>query len=204
MKKSKKVKIFFIVLIFIIFGFVVWQATLFRSPIDIEKLEFDDITIPNYINCQNWSSELIPGFEKIDNDWWFEFYIGRSDVDIVAFQWVDEDVGHVVHLAIVDYKNPINAWINYWSLDPKYRREEHNGPIIDFNNAPSEWKLKEYEADRESAQKGRFYDDEWHSWFYRALYGQYYLYIEDPGRGCEEYFQDAVTLISNRFIQYLE
>jgi hypothetical protein len=203
MEKRKQLKIFFIVLISIVIAFIIWQASLFRPQIDIETIEFEDITIPDEMNCPNYSSELRHEYEIVNNDRWFEDYVARSDVDIRAFQWIDEDVGHVVHLAIVDYKNPLNAWFNYWALDPKSRKNEHNGPIIDFDNNPSYWFLKEYEVDRESAQKGRFYNDEWHSWYYRALYGQYYLYIEDPGRGCEDYFQDLVTVISNRFAQYI-
>jgi len=203
MEKRKQLKIFFIVLFSIVIAFVIWQASLFRPQIDVETLDFEDIKIPNKINCPLYSSELQHEYEIIDNDRWFEDYVARSDVEISAFQWVDEDVGHVVHLAIVDYQYPINALFNYWALNPKSRRDEHNGPIVDFDDEPSEWLLIEYNADRESAQKGRFYNDEWHSWYYRVLFGQYFLYIEDPGRGCEEYFQDLVTVISNRFAQYI-
>jgi hypothetical protein len=194
--------IIFIVLISIVIAFIIWQASLLRTQMDVETLEFEDIKIPNKVNCPMYSSELQHEYKTIENDRWFEDYVARSDVEISAFQWVDEDVGHVVHLAIVDYQYPINAWFNYLVLDPKYRREEHNGPIVDLDDDPSYWLLKEYNADRESAQKGGLYNDEWHSWYYRALYGQYYLYIEDPGRGCEDYFEDLVIEISNKFAQY--
>ncbi len=192
---------FFYTIIITISLLVIRQVQLYRQEIELSEIEFQDELYGIRYTCNGKSELLNLSYERVENDRRYEDYVGNPNVEIVAFQWVDDEFGAVMHLVIVDYKLPINAWINYSLLDPAHRYKEHYfGKIMDIEETQENetWSWVNEEADKDSIQISN------HVWWYRARYGQYYLYIEDVGKPCSIYFQEILKRLNGKFVTYID
>lgn len=196
---------FLIGLVVLILLSIFFQANAGKLSIDIDKLNMSDTEIPKDFSC-DWYEKIFEWeYTEIIDERWIEYYAVNPDEKIRIFQWSEEDEGGVIQLAIVDYKHPITARINYFLLDPSRRRKEY---YSNFENkiklvlANGTWINKV--ADQATFQCGTGTEEKCYNWFYRARYGQYYLQIEANGPTCYQYFEQVVANINNQFITNIE
>jgi len=200
-KRKQRLRTILYVIILAITILVIRQVLLLRQKIELSDIDFQEELQGIRYSCNGKSVNLNLSYEKVENERWYEIYVSNPDVDIAAFQWVDDEFGAVTHLAIVDYKLPINAWLHYSLLDPSKRYKKlYSGMILNIEDTSENetWSWVNEEVDQESIQLSNF------GWWYRARYGQYYLYIEDVGKGCSSYFQEILNRLNGKFVTYLD
>jgi hypothetical protein len=206
---KKKPQAFVGLLLFLLLAVVVLVFQQFltaNKKIDIGNLDMSLTNLPGEFNCDWHESDVSWDYFTIDEEQWISDYVPNPNVDIKAFQWIDEKDGGVIHLAIVDYKIPLNAHLHYYLLDPSQRKKEYfeNFSNNKQNIVPPGWTWVNQKANRESVQCGAGSENKCYGWFYRAQYGQYYLYIHDNGPACMNFFEQVVIEINKEFSQHLE
>ncbi len=176
-----------------------------KWSLKIDDIDMMETIIPSEFSCDQYEAELNWTYHEVTNERWLEYYVADSNKETRAFQWVDETEGGVIHLAIVDFKVPAIAMMNYFLLDPAGRKKEF---YENFQNKTkfvptNEIWINDF-VDQDIVQCGTGTEEKCYGWFYRARYGQYYLYIEDSGPTCYSHFEQVVKAINTEFVKNLQ
>lgn len=200
----KKLKFILIFGIFLLFTLVYLNKSSYKfKEIDVSTLAMEKTDMPNRLACDWYDSTNIWDYEERYLEEYL--YLGKSESDSKSFQWIEDNNGIVVNIVIVNYQYPIIASLYYYIQNPAFLYNDSYENFIDSRPAeviPRNWK-NEF-SDQDSMQCGSRDTEYCHGLFYRARYGQYFIYIRDHGPDCVNSFEQNVKSINEQFIEFLK
>lgn len=200
MSKKGAPKYTTLIVLLTLIAFSIAKLNAQKLNIDKNRIDMSGVEIPKEFSCDWYNTTLEWEYSEVLDERWLEYYTANSNDNVRAFQWSEKLEGGAIHLAIVDYKHPIIATVNYILLDPAGRKKEY---YPNFENRVelvlSNQTWSNSIANQETFQCGNGTEDKCYSWFYRARYGQYYLQIEEYGPTCYQYFERVAATINNAF-----
>src|SRR5690606_14575178 len=166
------------------------------------RLLMEETNMPTELVC-DWYDDNNIEWEYQEQGHEEFLYLGSNVSDSKIVQWIDKKDFAVINLTIVNYKSPIIAYLYYRLQNPKnlYRYSYEN--FINQTNIALQQSWDNGVSNEDSMQCGLGDEEYCHGLFYRARYGQYFLYIRYQGPDCEKSFTSIVKSINERFIEFI-
>lgn len=183
-----------------------------REPITIGEIDMSGIKLPDRVEFvsdkelvtreENWMyrTQSIGHVRRMVNDLFLRVPPERGRID----SWISSEHSYYVEFAIIEYTNPLLAWLEFRFDDPqsRYRSFFWNFTYEKENIIPSDW-VPLAGPDEELAKCGEGNSEGCVFWFYTARYGQYYLSIDLRNSADAETFRDIVKSIIEELNSYL-
>jgi len=209
MRKAFVIVVVLSLMCIIVFALVQAQET--RLTLDISSLSLNQAKIPERWKCYRCEGEII-------TDWDYRELESNNNINSIlldnsskyndgkTFQWIDKENGYIIDTAIIDYKIPVVAQINFLLNDPKGRLKKvfWNYTYAKENIVPPNWDWNNHKADEVAVRCGDGTQEQCTGWFYQARYGQYYLIIYFRQNLDYRTFAEIAIAINETFLSHLE
>lgn len=198
-----KRKLFIITLILLV-PTVYLISNLFKfNDIDVSMLLMEETNMPTELTC-DWYDDKNIEWEYQEQAHEEFLYLGSNVSDSKAAQWIAKKDFTVINLTIVNYKSPIIAYLYYHLQNPKNLYKYSYENFINQTEIELQRNWDNELSNEDSMQCGLGDEEYCHGLFYRARYGQYFLYIRYQGPDCEKSFTNIVKAINKKFIEFIQ
>ncbi len=167
-----------------------------QISIDEIKSSLNQLDLPTSLTCDLAPMELQWEYKVLDNPNEYRHLGVDADEDTIVIRWGEEQKNIFIYAVIENRHNLLSALMTYYLMDPKGIYQKVYPDIVKYDKDITGLPL-----DIESFQCASVLSTYVCStWFYRAVYDNYYVFITEPGQECVDNFLHITQTIMSKII----